>query len=140
MSHDQAAQDQAAQDQAAQDQAAVRRLEDERYQALERGDIDAFAALCHPDLLYTHSTGGTDTLADYLGKLREGYYVYHRIDHPVRQVGIYGEVALVFGEMNADITAGGISKQLRTKCLAAWARSGTGWLLLAYQPTPIPQP
>ncbi|HEY1485673.1 MAG TPA: nuclear transport factor 2 family protein [Micromonosporaceae bacterium] len=119
-----------------QDETAVRRLEDERYDALRRGDLDAFAACCHPRLLYTHSSGGTDTLKSYLDKLRAGYYVYHSIEHPIERVVIEGDVALVQGEMNADITAGGVDKPLRNACLAVWVRSEGTWKLIAYQPTP----
>jgi ketosteroid isomerase-like protein len=119
------------------DESAIRRLEDERYDALLRGDITAFAAHCHSQLLYTHSSGGTDTLESYLAKLREGFYVYHSIDHPISQIVITDDVALVLGEMNADITTGGTEKRLHNKCLAVWVRNETSWSLLAYAPTPL---
>jgi ketosteroid isomerase-like protein len=111
-------------------------LERLRYDAVVAGDFDAFAAVCHPDLVYTHSTGVTDTLESYVAKCRDGYYDYHRIDHPVTKVVLHGDVALVLGEMNADITAGGARKQLRNSCLAVWVRAGETWKLIGYQPTP----
>jgi ketosteroid isomerase-like protein len=119
------------------DEDAIRRLEEERYDAVLRGDVAAFAACCHPELLYTHSTGITDTLDSYLGKLA-GYYVYHSIDHPITRIVISGDVALVLGEMNADITAGGIEKRLHNLSLAVWTRAGDTWKFLAYHPTPLP--
>ena len=118
------------------DVAAVVELERRRYDAVVAGDFDAFAAVCHPDLIYTHSSGGTDTLESYVAKCRDGFYVYHRIDHPVTRVVLHGDVALVSGEMNADITAGGVRKQLRNSCLAVWVRAGETWKLIGYQPTP----
>ena len=117
------------------DEQTVRRLEDARYDALISGDHTAFAAMCHPRLLYTHSSGGTDTLATLLPKLEARFYVYHSIDHPIDRIVIEGDVALVLGEMNADITAGGVDKQLRNKCLAVWLRTGSTWQFLAYQPS-----
>jgi len=120
-----------------QDANMVRGLEDQRYDAMLRGDVAAFEALCHPELLYTHSSGGTDTLRSLVDKLTERYYVYHEIDHPVDRVVITGDVALVLGEMNAEITSGGVEKSLRNKCLAVWVRSESTWKLLAYQPTRI---
>ena len=74
----------------------------------------------------------------YLGKLREGYYDYHWIEHPISRLVINGDVALVWGEMNADITAGGVQKQLRNKCLSVWVREDGNWALLAFQPTKYP--
>lgn len=114
----------------------IRALEQRRYAAVVAGDFDAFAAVCHPELIYTHSSGGTDTLASYLDKCRSGHYVYHAVDHPETKIVITGGVALVLGEMNADLTAGGVRKQLRNSSLAVWVRAAEGWQLIAYQPTP----
>jgi ketosteroid isomerase-like protein len=113
-------------------------LERQRYAAMVDGDFDGFAAVCHPDLIYTHSTAVTDTLASYLAKCRDGYYRYHRIEHPVTKIVVTGDTALVLGEMNADLTAGGVRKQLRNSSLAVWVRAGGTWKLIGYQPTPKP--
>jgi len=121
-----------------QDLEAVTELEDRRFAAMVAGDFDGFAALCHPDLVYTHSTGVTDTLDSYLGKCRDGFFDYHRIDHPITKIVIAGDVALVLGEMNADLTVGGVRKQLRNCSLAVWVRAGASWRLIGYQPTPRP--
>jgi ketosteroid isomerase-like protein len=121
-----------------EDIAAITELERRRFEAVVNGDFDAFAAVAHPELLYTHSTAVTDTLASYVRKCREGFYVYHRIDHPITKVVIAGDVGLVLGEMNAELTAGGTRKQLRNASLAVWVRAGETWRLIAFQPTPKP--
>jgi uncharacterized protein (TIGR02246 family) len=115
---------------------AVQDLEARRYNDMTTGDFDDFAALCHPDLIYTHSSGSTDTLDSYLDKCRSGYYVYHQVDHPVSKVVIRGDTALVLGEMNATVTAGGTDKELRNTSLSVWVRDDDTWKLAAYQPTP----
>ncbi|MBC2637774.1 MULTISPECIES: nuclear transport factor 2 family protein [unclassified Rhodococcus (in: high G+C Gram-positive bacteria)] len=116
----------------------IRDLENDRYRAIVDRDLTRFAELSHPDLAYSHSSGETDTLEDYLDKVRSGFYVYHEIDHPIDFIRIVDDVALVVGEMNADITAGGRDKKLRNRCLAVWKNTDDGWRFLAYQPTPIP--
>ena len=121
-------------------EAAIRRLEDARYEAVVAGDVDAFTALAHPDLAYTHSNAVTDTLASYRAKLVSGYYVYHRIDHPVDRIIVSGDTAVVIGEMHADITAGGVRKTLANRAMAVWTYPDDRWLLLAYQPTVLPKP
>ena len=121
---------------AEQDVADVTELERRRFAAMVAGDFDGFAALCHPDLLYTHSTAVTDSLESYLARCRDGYYVYHRIEHPITTVVVVGDTALVLGEMNADLTAGGVRKQLRNSSLAVWVRARGSWKLIGYQPTP----
>jgi len=115
----------------------IRAQEDLRYAAILEGAYDTFANLSHPDLQYAHSNGVIDTVDSYLKKCREGFYVYHQVEHPIDSIRIEGSVALVFGEMNAQITSGGVPKTLRNKSLAVWVNDGDTWKFLAYQPTPI---
>ncbi len=117
-------------------EAQIRALEDERYAAIVAGNFDAFAELAHPELVYTHSNGATDTVASYLDKCTSGFYVYHHIEHPIDFIRLVDDLTLVIGEMNASITAGGVAKELRNRCLAVWKETTKGWKLLAYQPTP----
>ncbi|MEO3830259.1 DUF4440 domain-containing protein [Actinomadura sp. B10D3] len=95
----------------------------------------SISALARPDLAYTHSNADVDTLESYRDKVRSGFYVYHRIDHPVDRIVVSGDTAVVLGEMHADITAGGTRKRLANRSLAVWVRESDRWLLLAYQPT-----
>lgn len=117
------------------DAATVRSLEDQRYRAVVEGNFDLFARLAHPALAYTHSNGDLDSLNSYLRKCREGHYVYHSIEHPIETITIVGDTAVVVGEMNATITAGGVRKVLANRALAVWVRASDGWKLLACQPT-----
>jgi hypothetical protein len=111
-------------------------LEDRRYQAVVDGDYDAFEDLCHRRLIYTHSLGDRDTLSSYLEKLRKGFYRYHRIEHPIEDIVLIGDTALVLGQMNADLTVNGTLKSLANNALAVWIKDGDTWKFLAYQPTP----
>ncbi|WP_432565458.1 nuclear transport factor 2 family protein [Kineococcus sp. SYSU DK003] len=113
-------------------------LEDVRYAALVRADYDAFADLCHPDLLYTHATSVVDTLDSFLEKCRSGWYDYHRLDHPVTRITVLPDVVLVFGQMIGEVTAGGTRKQLHSRTLAVWSRHQERWKLLATQSTGLP--
>jgi ketosteroid isomerase-like protein len=120
-------------------EATIRALEDSRYDALVRGDISAFVELTHPELAYTHSDGSVDTLDSYREKLESGYYVYHRVDHPIDRIVVEGDTALVVGEMHADITANGARKALANRALAVWVRVDGEWRFVAYQPTVVPK-
>lgn len=116
----------------------IRDLEDRRYDAVVAGDLVALASVCHSSLLYTHSSGLTDSLESYLKKCREGYYIYHSVEHPIHELVLVGDTAVVLGEMNASVTAGGVTKKLRNSALAVWVRVDDDWKLLAHQPTPKP--
>ena len=118
--------------------AEIRNLERIRYDAVKNQDFETFSELCHPDLVYTHSNGERDSLQSYLHKCRTGTYIYHRIEHPVERVVVTGDVAVVVGQMHADITASGKEVRLTNSSLAVWVRVDGAWKLLAYQPTVLP--
>ena len=117
----------------------IHRLEDQRFDAAVAGDWTAFEDLCDVELVYTHSNGVVDTRDDYLKKCREGFYDYHRIDHPIDRVIVLGpDAAITVGQMYADVSANGTERQLRSNIIAVWARRGGEWKLIAHQSTPRP--
>ena len=80
-----------------EDETALRRLEDDRYDAVQSGDVDRFIAIRHPALMYTRTSGITDTLESYTSELCQRYYVYHSIEHPIDRVVTVHDVTLVLG-------------------------------------------
>ena len=61
---------------------------------------------------------------------------YHRIDHPVENIVIVGDAAVVIGQMNADLTIDGTHKTLRNSAIAVRTKDSGEWKFVAYQPTP----
>lgn len=117
----------------------IRDLEDRRYAAMERGDADEIESLCHPDLIYTHSTGMRDTRTTLVGQIRAGHFDYGPIEHPIEHLVIDGTTAVVAGRMRCRVRVDGEERELDNSCLAVWSQGRDGWLLLAYQPTPLPR-
>lgn len=52
------------------------KADNRRYETMIAGDTDALAELLADELLYTHSSGNTDTKEQYLETIRSGYVVY----------------------------------------------------------------
>jgi hypothetical protein len=117
---------------------AVLDAEDRRYRAMQDADLPALDELCADGLSYAHSSGVRDSKGEYLGKVRSGYYVYRRIDHPVDRVEVVGDTAIVVGRMTADIEVQGVPKTIDNLALAVWTRASGAWRLLAYAPTSLP--
>ena len=117
---------------------AVLAAEDRRYRAMQDAHLPTLEELCDDALSYAHSSGVRDTKDEYLAKVRSGYYVYLRIDHPVERVEVAGDTAVVVGRMTADITVQGTPKTIDNLALAVWTRASGDWRLLAYAPTPLP--
>lgn len=120
------------------DEQQVRTAEDRRYRAMQDADLTTLDQLLAEELSYAHSSGVRDTKREYLDKLRAGYYVYRRIDHPVDRVEVLGNTAIVVGRMTADVEVQGVLKGIDALALAVWTRASGDWRLLAYAPTPPP--
>jgi Domain of unknown function (DUF4440) len=120
------------------DAADVLAAEDARYRAMLDADLDTLDRLCADEVSYAHSSGVRDTKQEYFAKVRSGYYVYHRIDHPVERVEVLGDTAIVVGRMTADLSVDGTPKTIDNLSLAVWTRTAGGWRLLAYAPTRLP--
>ena len=73
-------------------------LEDQRLGAMVARDFAALEKLVHGDLLYTHSSGVTDTKASWLESMKSGKTRYKSASCSDRQVRFFGEVALVRGK------------------------------------------
>ena len=117
----------------------VQGLEAARFEAIVEGRWDDFAAICHPELRYTHATGVVDSRDSYLDKLYNGHYDYRYIEHTVEHTSTQGGTVLLWGTMTAELRAGAQSKTINNRTLTVWVLHDDQWLLLAQQPTPIPR-
>ena len=118
-------------------EARIRQLEDERYQAMIDGDVETLGRLLSERLSYTHSNGDRDSKESYLQKVRDGYFDYRSVAHPVDRIEVLAGAALVIGEMHASAEVGGRLAEISSRALAVWAQDGEDWTLIAYQPTPL---
>ncbi|MCW2530318.1 MAG: hypothetical protein JWM76_5178 [Pseudonocardiales bacterium] len=102
------------------------------------GDAETLGPLFHNSLGYGHSNASRETKASLLGKIAEGVLDYTRIDHPIREILLSGDTAVVVGSMAASLHIAGNPVELNSSTISVWVRSGVTWQLLAFQPTPIP--
>jgi ketosteroid isomerase-like protein len=122
----------------AEDVRSVLAADDRRYQAMQDADLTTLDELFADELSYAHSSGARDTKSQYVEKVRSGYYVYRRIDHPVERVEVVGDTAIVVGRMTADLEVQGTPKTIDNLALAVWTRASGNWRQLAYAPTALP--
>lgn len=115
-------------------------LEDKRFAAMCANDLATVEALCHDQLLYTHSSGVTDTKASWIDSMRSGKAKYQRGSFSERRVRVLGDVAFVTGKMQFDAELGGQQRTLKLNFLNAWVKTPQGWKFVAWQSAPQPQP
>ena len=113
-------------------------LEDKRFGAMIARDFAALDKLVHDELLYTHSSGVTDTKGSWLESMKSGKVKYKSASCTERHVRFFGEVALIRGRAAIEAEIGGQAKSLRLLFLNAWTRTPQGWKFAAWQSCPQP--
>ncbi|MGH8740807.1 MAG: nuclear transport factor 2 family protein [Burkholderiales bacterium] len=113
-------------------------LEDKRFAAMIAKDFGALEPMLHEQLLYTHSSGVTDTKASWLDSMNSGKVKYKSASCSERKVRIVNDVALVNGRAHIEADIGGQPRTLRLLFLNAWAKTPQGWKLVAWQSCPQP--
>jgi len=112
-------------------------LEDKRFGAMIARDFKELEAMIHDQLLYTHSSGVTDTKASWLDSMKSGRTKYKTVSCSERKVRILGEVALITGGAAIEAEINGQPRQLKLLFLNAWAKTPQGWKFVAWQSTPL---
>jgi len=113
-------------------------LEDKRFAAMIARDFAALEQMVHAELLYTHSSGVTDTKASWIESMKSGKVKYKSVSCSGRQVKFFGDVALTRGRAAIEVDIGGQAKSLRLLFLNAWTRTPQGWKFAAWQSCPQP--
>jgi hypothetical protein len=113
-------------------------LEDKRFAAMIARDFAALERMVHDELLYTHSSGVTDTKASWIESMKSGKVKYKSVSCSGRQVKFFGDVALTRGRAAIEVDIDGQAKSLRLLFLNAWTRTPQGWKFAAWQSCPQP--
>ncbi|MBM3518081.1 MAG: nuclear transport factor 2 family protein [Alphaproteobacteria bacterium] len=116
----------------------LRQLEDRRYRAMCEANAATLEQLLADTLVYTHSYGGADSKASYLAGFRSGKWVYRKIERPKEHIEIYGDCAVITGQVRIELLADGSPKTLNSAYTNVWIKGPKGWQMVAWQSTPLP--
>jgi len=119
---------------------AVLAAQDARFAATIRADVAALAPLMTDDLTYTHSSGLTETKAEFLEGLRNGKYLYRSIESKDRRVRLHGDAAIVSGTAHVVIEPGGKRTELDLYFSELYVKEGGAWRMALWQSTRLPAP
>jgi hypothetical protein len=114
--------------------------EDARYTAQTTGDFAAMQRLFGDDLVYTHSTGKTDSKASYIELQRSQSVVYRRMERSNVTVRTYGCIAIITGSAHYQVTAGGKDLTPELVFHSIWAKRDGGVQFISWQSTSAPKP
>ena len=113
-------------------------LEERRFAAMIARDFAKLDTLVHEQLLYTHSSGVTDTKASWLQSMQSGRVKYQSAKCSEQKVRMFGDMALITGRAHIEAEIAGEPKTLKLLFLNAWTHTPQGWQFVAWQSTPLP--
>lgn len=112
--------------------------DDARYRAMVENDRSTLSVLLDTELLYTHSSGVTETKDEYLESLRSGRVIYHSATRSREILRASGGAVVMVGHVIINATVDGNARILDNKFTTVWVRKNQSWNLLAWASTPTP--
>jgi hypothetical protein len=116
-------------------QAQVLQVEKDRVQALTQNDFVALDRILSDDLLYTHSSGVTETKTEYLGQLKSGTLKYVSVEHRDVRVRHYGSTALLTGKTRIKAVARGQEINNDLTFIIVYVKQKGAWRAVSWQST-----
>lgn len=111
--------------------------EQQRCDAMKRGDFDRLKELLHPDLTHVHAKGKVDNYESYF---RSGgtHVDYQQIDRSDLRVQVLGDTAVMTGRqlLVAVRKDGSGTVRIDSQVLQVWTEHEGQWRQIAFQTTP----
>jgi ketosteroid isomerase-like protein len=108
-------------------------------QAMIKRDAAALTKVVSDDVIYTHSSNLHQDKAALIASLR-GNSVVEAIDFKSPTVHIYGNTAIVKGDVDFHNNAAGVQSVSKLNILHVFVKGPHGWQLVARQATRYPEP
>jgi hypothetical protein len=124
-------------DTSSHDAADIAALENRRYDAMVAGDAAVLGELFDDRAIYTHSSGTTDTKAQYIESLTSGRLKYHSIERIGQEITMYANTAVVKVGTKLQITNAGGDRTITGQGTCVWIREGGRWRFITWHSTPV---
>jgi ketosteroid isomerase-like protein len=107
-------------------------------QALIRKDAAALSKVLSDDLVYTHSSNAHQDKAAVIESLK-GNSVTEDINFKDLKVRVYGNTAVVVGDVDFHMNTGGVASVAKLNVLHVLVKGREGWQLVARQAVRYPE-
>jgi hypothetical protein len=116
----------------------VLKVEDERNEALLKGDVAVLDRIFDDDFAYTSANGQTRTKAQLLDDIRSGNLKYNSLNHADVHVRAYGSAAFLSGRsVSTYVYMGKAGGGAPRRYMNVYFKLNGQWRLVARQETPI---
>jgi ketosteroid isomerase-like protein len=116
-------------------------LDEERTEAMVKGDLAALDRLLADDLSYVHSSTKVDTKASFIENLRSGASKYKAFQREEANTRVFGDSAVNTGVATVSVeNQGQAPATFKIRYTDVWVNRGGKWQMVAWQSTRVPAP
>jgi ketosteroid isomerase-like protein len=115
----------------------ILKVDDERNQALQKGDIAALDRIYSDDLVYANATGALLTKAEHLADLKARKLNFRSFKHDDVKVVVHGDTGILTGISTSAVEFHGAVSSSPRRFLNIFARKDGRWLCVAHFETPV---
>jgi ketosteroid isomerase-like protein len=117
--------------------AQLKTLDQKWADATMHADLAALNTILSDDLTYTHSSGETQTKAEFIASIRSKELQYHSIEFESAEARSYGNTAIISSHVRVQVTASGHDLSVHACFLHVWIKKNDHWQLVAHQATKL---
>jgi uncharacterized protein (TIGR02246 family) len=118
----------------------VRKVDDEMFQAVLKGDADTLDRIYADDIAFTYASGQIVSKAQAVADVRSGRNKLFKLDHDDVRVRAFGKTVVVTGRTQSTLAcceAGAKPTQVHRRFTDVYEKLDGRWQLIAHQVTPI---
>jgi ketosteroid isomerase-like protein len=117
------------------------KLDEERTEAMIKGDLATLDRLLADDLSYVHSSTKVDTKASFIENLRSGASKYKAFQREEANTRVFGDSAINTGVATVSVeNQGQAPATFKIRYTDVWVNRGGKWQMVAWHSTRVPVP
>jgi len=115
----------------------ILKADDERNQALQKGDVEALSRIYSDDLVYANATGALLTKEQHLADLKGRGLNFRSFKHDDVKVVAHGDTGIVTGISTSAVEYQGKVSSSPRRFLNVFMKKDGRWLCVAHFETPV---
>ncbi len=114
-------------------------IERQRFAALVRKDLAFLHRVLGDDLIYTHASGTVDTKASFIESIASGRVDYREATPERLEARLFGDVAALTGMARLRVQVKDQPVAIYIRFLDVYVNRPSGWQMVAWQATKLPE-